>query len=106
MLNKLFVDDLGDGPTVAGDELREPFATVVYARRAEAGLERDSLRRAALEAVRTAESGSGADTGNEQDVLSWLEAELAEVRTRVEGGSLSMGQERQRDDLLQRSSLA
>ena len=32
IFTKLYIDDLGDEPTVAGDELKEPFATVVYAR--------------------------------------------------------------------------
>jgi hypothetical protein len=59
IFTKLHIDDLGDGPIVANDELREPFATVIYARRAEAGLEWDEVRRAALEVIRTAEDGRG-----------------------------------------------
>src|SRR5262249_56474456 len=51
IFTKLFIDDLGNGPTVTGDELNEPFATAIYARRAGAELERDDVRRAALEAT-------------------------------------------------------
>ncbi|MDQ3886468.1 MAG: hypothetical protein M3308_05540 [Actinomycetota bacterium] len=30
IFTKLFIDDLGGGPTVTNDELSEPFATVTY----------------------------------------------------------------------------
>lgn len=109
IFTKLLIDDLGDGPIVTGDELNEPFATVIYARRAEAGLERDEVRRAALEAVRAAEAedsdtaeGRNTNRDNEEDVLRWLEAELRDVWARSEGGNLAelpKGLERQRDDL-------
>lgn len=58
---------------------------MIYARRAEAGQERDGVRRAALEAVQAAEGPDTATDGEEQDVLNWLEAELREVWTRAEG---------------------
>jgi len=56
IFTKLYVDDLGDGPVITSDELSEPFATVVYARRADAGLMTlDDERRAASEAVEAAD---------------------------------------------------
>ncbi len=104
IFTKLYVDDLGDGPTVTNDELSEPFATVIYARRAEAGLERDSVRRAALEAMQAVDGPDTATDCEEHDALRWLEAELGDVWTRAEDGSqdgLSKGQERRRGDLLE-----
>lgn len=110
IFTKLHINDLGEGPTVTNDELREPFATVIYARRAEAGLERDEVRRAALEAIRAAEDGSdgarGSETGEANDsvvqALRWLEAGLADVWARSEGGNpagLTKALERHRGDL-------
>lgn len=107
IFTKLYIDDLGSGPTITHDELTEPFATVVYARRAEAGQELSSIRQAALETVQTAEGGKDASTdSDEQDLLSWLEAELQDVWARAEEGNwgsvrgLSTRQEGQRGDLL------
>ena len=111
IFTKLHIDDLGDGPIIANDELREPFATVIYARRAEAGLEGDDVRRAALEAVRAAEddrdTGESPELGEDEDgaadTLRWLEAELAGVWARNDGNSmngLSKGLERHRGALL------
>src|SRR5581483_10805972 len=52
---KLYVNDLGGVAQVTDDELNEPYATVVYARRAEAGVMAPSeLRQAVDEALRTA----------------------------------------------------
>jgi site-specific DNA recombinase len=118
IFTKLHIDDLGDGPIVANDELKGPFATVIYARRAEAGLKRDEVRRAVLEAVRVAEEGRGTgretedrnmgeDSDSEADTLRWLEAELQDVWARSEGGRLNGqhgGLERHRGDLLTEST--
>jgi hypothetical protein len=113
IFTKLLINDLGDGPTVTNDELKEPFATVIYARRAEVGLERDEVRRVALEAVRAAEQedsdtaagrNTSEDSDDETDTLRWLEAELADVWARGDGSSLSGqrgGLERHRGDLLE-----
>ncbi|MGB8227764.1 MAG: zinc ribbon domain-containing protein, partial [Pseudonocardiaceae bacterium] len=111
IFTKLRIDDLGNGPTVTGDELKEPFATVIYARRAEAGLERDEVRRAALEAVRAAEDedidtaethNTGGNSDGETETLRWLEDELADVWARSESGNpsgLPRGLGRHRGDL-------
>jgi site-specific DNA recombinase len=107
IFTKLLIDDLGDGPIVTGDELKEPFATVIYARRAEAGLERDEVQLAALEAIRVAEDASDGAESSEEDTLRWLEAELRDVWARSEGGSLSglaRGLERHRGDLLEETA--
>ncbi len=74
IFTKLYLDDLGDGPAVVGDELNEPFATVIYARRGDSGLAPPSTRQAGVQAIREAEAGD----------LDWLEAELAEVWARAE----------------------
>ena len=80
IFTKLYIDDLGDGPTVTNDELSEPFATVVYARRVEVGLEKGSVRRAALDAVQAVEGpGAGGEaSSSDTDTLRWLQAELAD----------------------------
>jgi hypothetical protein len=52
IFTKLYVDDLGDEPVIMNDELSEPFAAVVYARRATAGLMTlPEVRQAASEAL-------------------------------------------------------
>ncbi len=54
IFTKLYVDDLGDHIAVTGDELNEPFATVIYARRAEAGMTASSAQQATQEAIQAA----------------------------------------------------
>ena len=105
IFTKLYIDDLGDGPTVTNDELSEPFATVVYARRVEVGLEKGSVRRAALDAVQAVEGpGAGGEaSSSDTDTLRWLQAELADGWARGDDSSLDSlikGVKRHRGDLL------
>ncbi len=80
IFTKLFIDDLGDHVAVTNDELKEPFATVIYARRAEAGMSATEARQAAQEAIREAEAELEAD-----NTLAWLEAEMGDAWARLEG---------------------
>lgn len=94
IFTKLYLDDLGDHVAVTGDELNEPFATVIYARRAEAGMTATEARTAAEEAFSAAE----AETEEEQsktgadDTLAWLEAEMRGAWARLESSRTRHGQ--------------
>ena len=85
IFTKLYIDDLGEGPTVTNDELTEPFATIIYTRRAEAHLEQGSVRRAALDTVQTVEGPDTDASGREVDTLRWLQPELADGWAQSDG---------------------
>ncbi|HSV65227.1 MAG TPA: hypothetical protein VLJ59_04860 [Mycobacteriales bacterium] len=58
------------------DELKEPFATVILARRGDPGLEAASVHQAAMQALQEAEGQEAAKTGRSDgqalaQVMSW-----------------------------------
>jgi hypothetical protein len=59
IFTKLYLDDLGEGPRVMGDELAEPFVTLVWARRANEGsITLPELRQATRQALSAAEEST------------------------------------------------